>query len=187
MSHSPVTLERPVDADDHMRGSSSARVTLVEYGDFECPFCARAYPVVKQLLARFGTALCFVFRQTPRAATHPHAEHAAEAAEAAGAQGRFWEMHDRLFEHPNALTDADLKKHAIALGLDAARFDADFTSHKFAARVHAQEATGAHTVLTTPTFFVNGERFDDTPDLATFTTAIERAAAAAKDAPHGLH
>lgn len=178
MPQSPVTLERPVDADDHVRGPRSAPVTLVEYGDFECPFCARAYPVVKQLLTRFGRQLCFVFRHTPRAATHPHAQHAAEAAEAAGAQGKFWEMHDRLFENPSALSDADLKKHAIALGLDAARFDADFASHAFAARVHAQEAAGAHTVRTTPTFFVNGERFDDTPDAATLGAAIERAAAA---------
>jgi len=185
MPHSPVTLERPVDADDHMRGSHSAPVTLVEYGDFECPFCARAYAVVKQLLVRYASELCFVFRHTPRAATHPHAQHAAEAAEAAGAQGKFWEMHDRLFENPNALGDADLKKQALALGLDAARFDADFASHAFAARVHAQEAAAAHTVLTTPTFFVNGERFDDTPDVATLGAAIERAAAAAKE-PHGL-
>jgi len=186
MSHSPVTLERPVGPEDHVRGSLSAPVTLLEYGDFECPFCARAYPVVKQLLARFGSELCFVFRHTPRATSHPHAQHAAEATEAAAAQGKFWEMHDRLFENQNALTDADLKKQAIAVGLDAARFDADFASHAFAARVHAQEAGAAHTVLTTPTFFVNGERFDDTPDLVTLTAAIERAAAAAKDAPRGL-
>src|ERR1700735_1189422 len=106
MPHSPVTLERPVGPEDHARGSLSAPVTLVEYGDFECPFCARAYPVVKQLLARFGNELAFVFRHPPRATSHPHAEHAAEATEAAGAQGKFWEMHDRLFENQGAITDA---------------------------------------------------------------------------------
>jgi NhaA family Na+:H+ antiporter len=183
MPHSVVTLESPVDATDHVRGLLTAAVHLVEYGDFECPYCARAYPVTKELKAHFGDALCFVFRHTPRANTHPRAQHAAEAAEAAAAQGKFWEMHDWLFEHQKELGDPDLLKHAAALGLDMARFRADFGAHTFASRVHAQEATGAHSVLTTPTFFVNGVRFDDTPDLPTLTLAIERAAAAAKTPP----
>lgn len=180
MTHAPaVMLESPVEASDHARGPQIARVTLVEYGDFECPYCGRAYPVVKELKRQFGDDLRFVFRHTPRAITHPHAQHAAEAAEAAGAQGKFWEMHDRLFEHQGALRDEDLAEHALAIGLDVTRFKSDLQTHAFAAKVHAQEATGAHSVLATPTFFINGARFDDTPDRATLEQAIERARRAA--------
>ena len=181
MSHAPVvTLESPVGAGDHALGPPTAPVTLVEYGDFECPYCARAYPVVKELRQRFGDDLRFVFRHTPRANTHPHAERAAEATEAAASQGKFWEMHDRLFERPSALDDEDLAAHASAIGLDGARFANEFRTHAHAAKVRAQEATGAHSVLTTPTFFINGVRFDDTPDRATLGQAIERARAAAR-------
>jgi len=176
MSHAAVvTLESPVGASDHSLGPETAPVTLVEYGDFECNFCGRAYPVVKELERRFGSALRFVFRHTPRTQTHPHAQHAAEAAEAAAAQGKFWEMHDRLFAHQGALRDEDLTAHASAIGLDSRRFGEDFRTHRFAQVVHAQEATGAHSVLATPTFFINGLRFDDTPDLPTLQQAIERA------------
>jgi protein-disulfide isomerase len=131
--------------------------------------------VVKELKRQFGDDLRFVFRHTPRAITHPHAQHAAEAAEAAASQGKFWEMHDRLFEHQDALRDEDLSKHASAIGLDVMRFGDDLRTHAFARKVHAQEATGAHSVLATPTFFINGVRFDDTPDRATLAQAIERA------------
>jgi protein-disulfide isomerase len=173
-----VMLESPVGAADHALGPATAPVTLVEYGDFECHYCGRAYPVVKELAGRFGDSLRVVFRHSPRSHANPHAEHAAEAAEAAAAQGKFWEMHDRLFEHQTALGDEDLAAHAAALGLDTARFNADFREHAFASHVHAQAATGAHSVLATPTFFVNGVRFDDTPDLPTLASAIERAARA---------
>ena len=134
----------------------------VEYGDFECHYCGRAYPVVKELGRRFGDGLRVVFRHTPRLNTHPHAQHAAEAAEAAAAQGKFWEMHDRLFEHQDALGDADLSAHAAAIGLDTGRFENELRTHAHAHRVHDQEATGAHSVLATPTFFINGVRFDET-------------------------
>jgi protein-disulfide isomerase len=181
MTHTPVvTLESPVGASDHAQGPETAPVTLVEYGDFECPYCGRAYPVVKELKRHFGDDLRFVFRHTPRAIPHPHAQHAAEAAEAAGAQGKFWEMHDRLFEHQAALRDADLVQHASAIGLDESRFGNDLAAHAFAPKVRAQEATGAHTVLATPTFFINGLRFDDTPDRANLEQAIERARQAAR-------
>jgi protein-disulfide isomerase len=180
MPHTPVVLlEAPVDSSDHARGPQNAPVTLVEYGDFECHYCGRAFPVVKDLELRLRDVLRFVFRHTPRSNTHPHAQHAAEAAEAAGAQGRFWEMHDRLFEHQDALGDGDLVAHAAAIGLDAERFASDLRTHAFASRVHAQAATGAHSVLATPTFFVNAVRFDDNPDLATLQAALERAARAA--------
>jgi Na+:H+ antiporter, NhaA family len=174
-----IMLESPVDASDHALGPASAPVTLVEYGDFECHYCGRAFPVVKELKRRFGDSLRVVFRHTPRSNTHPHAQHAAEAAEAAAAQGRFWDMHDRLFEHQDALGDDDLAAHASAIGLDEGHFGRDLRTHAFAAKVHAQEATGAHSVLATPTFFINGVRFDDSPDLASLEQAIGRARVAA--------
>jgi protein-disulfide isomerase len=180
MSHAPVVkLESPVGASDHALGPATAPVTLVEYGDFECHYCGRAYPVVKELERRFGGDLRFVFRHTPRSNTHPHAQHAAEAAEAAATQGKFWDMHDRLFEHQDALGDEDLAAHAAAIGLDAARFGEELHTHTHASKVHAQEATGAHSVLATPTFFINGVRFDDSPDLPTLQQAIESAKAGA--------
>jgi protein-disulfide isomerase len=176
MTHATVVLlESPVEASDHARGPQTASVTLVEYGDFECPYCGRAYPVVKELMRHLGDDLRFVFRHTPRGITHPHAQHAAEAAEAADAQGKFWEMHDQLFEHQGALRDEDLAEHASAIGLDMTRFKNDLRTHAFASKVHAQEATGAHSVLATPTFFINGVRFDDTPDRPTLEQALERA------------
>ena len=181
MSHAPaVMLESPVGASDHALGPETAPVTLVEYGDFECPYCARAYPVVKELKREFGDDVRLVFRHTPRSNTHPHAEHAAEAVEAAASQGKFWEMHDRLFEHPDALRDEDLAAHASAIGLDEKRFASEFGSHVHAAKVRAQEATGAHTVLATPTFFINGVRFDDTPDRPTLEQALRQALTQAK-------
>src|SRR5438105_4769541 len=102
----PVRPER-----DHIQGSTNAPLTLVEYGDFECPYCGAAYPVVKQIQQNLGDQLCFVFRNFPLSQSHPHAQQAAEAAEAAGAQGHFWEMHDTLFEHQQALDDADLLQY----------------------------------------------------------------------------
>src|SRR5262245_33221263 len=115
-------LSDPVNARDHVRGDATAKVLLVEYGDFECPFCARAEPVVRTLLERFGKDLGFVFRHNPRVYDHPHARKAAEAAEAAADQGKFWEMHDHLFSHQSALKDEDLIGYAKKLGLDADRF-----------------------------------------------------------------
>src|SRR3982751_1274208 len=98
-------LTVPVGPRDHAQGSHDARVTLVEYGDYECPHCGRAYPIIKEVQRRLGSKLRFAFRNFPLGESHPHAEHAAEAAEAAGAQGRFWEMHDMLYEHQQALDD----------------------------------------------------------------------------------
>src|SRR6059058_4798396 len=102
---------------DHAQGPATAPVTLVEYGDYECPYCGAAYPMVKEVQARLGDRLRFAYRHFPLSQAHPHAEHAAEAAEAAGAQGRFWEMHDTLFEHQRALDDAHLRLYAESLGL----------------------------------------------------------------------
>ena len=154
-----ATLSPPVDpARDHVRGGTDAPVTLVEYGDFQCPYCGDAYPIVNDLLERFGDQLSFVFRHMPLPDLHPRAPFAAEAAEAAAAQGRFWEMHDRLFEHQHQLADAELRAHAEAVGVaDAARFDAELRDRVHEARVAEDFESGARSgVPSTPRFFVNG-------------------------------
>ena len=114
-------LTLPVGERDHIQGPATAQITLVEYGDYECPYCGQAYPIVKELQKRLGKRLRFVFRNFPLSTMHPHAEHAAEAAEAAGAHGKFWEMHDALYENQEALDDVRLVEYAAAVGLDPAR------------------------------------------------------------------
>lgn len=169
-------LAPPVSERDHIQGPGTAAVTLVEYGDYECPFCGQAYPIVKEIQRRLGDQLRFVFRNFPLTQSHPHAEHAAEAAEAAGAQDRFWEMHDYLFEHQRALDDAHLLEYATALNLDQARFKHDLTTHTFADRVREDFRSGVRSgVNGTPTFFINGTRHDDSYDLETLLAAIEAA------------
>ena len=126
-------LKLPVDRKrDHMRGSADAPVTLVEYGDFECPFCGQAHYVVNQIEELLADSLCFVFRHFPLSTVHPHAQLAAEAAEAAGAQRKFWEMHDTLFEHQHALDEEYLGQYAEMIGLDVPRFIQDLESQRFA-------------------------------------------------------
>jgi Na+:H+ antiporter, NhaA family len=154
-----ATLSPPVDPErDHVRGSAEAAVTLVEYGDFQCPYCGEAYPVVRELQERFGDQLRFVFRHMPLPDLHPRAQCAAEAAEAAGAQERFWEMHDRLFEHQHEMGDSDLRGHAEAAGVpDSERFDAELRDGVYAARIEEDYRSGAQSgVPSTPRFFVNG-------------------------------
>ena len=174
MSH----LTMPVGERDHAQGPPEAPVTLVEYGDYECPYCGMAYPIVKELQARFGDRLRFVFRNFPLAELHPHAQHAAEAAEAAGAQGRFWPMHDRLFEHQHHLEDDDLVEHAFAEGLDTGLLAADLGEQRFAQRVREDFMSGVRSgVNGTPTFFVNGVRHDGPWDAENLGRAIEDALA----------
>jgi protein-disulfide isomerase len=154
-------LTPPVGADDHVAGPDDAPVTLVEYGDYECPHCGMAYPIVKSIQRRLGDRLRFVYRNFPLKDSHPHAPHAAEAAEAAAVQGSFWEMHDTLFEHQDALEDADLVRHAKKLGLDAARIAQELEAGTYARRVRDDFRSGVRSgVNGTPTFFINGERFD---------------------------
>src|SRR5215831_11161112 len=129
------TLIDPMTERDHVRGPASARVTLVEYGDFECPFCARAVPVLREIQGRFGDSVRLVFRHNPRAFDHAHAPLAAEAAEAAAEQGRFWEMHDVLFEHQAALGETDLVRYAQQLGLDVEKFRTALRDRAHRARV----------------------------------------------------
>jgi protein-disulfide isomerase len=169
-------LKPPVGPHDHVQGPAEAPVTLVEYGDYECPYCGEAYPVVKALQKRLGDQMRFVFRNFPLAQAHPHAEHAAEAAEAAGAQGKFWEMHDLLYENQDALEDEDLVRYARALHLDVPRFVKEMESGAYLERVREDFRSGVRSgVNGTPTFFINGARHDGPFDLASLLAAIEEA------------
>ena len=151
----------PVGERDHINGSFDAPVILVEYGDFECPHCGRAYPIVKAVQRALGDDLAVVYRHFPLAEAHPHATLAAEAAEAAGAQGKFWAMHDMLFEHQDALELEDLLGYADALGLDRVRVARELESGEYAQRVRGDFRSGVRSgVNGTPTFFINGARFD---------------------------
>jgi protein-disulfide isomerase len=176
--HTATQLVLPVGARDHDQGPADAAVTLVEYGDYECPHCRRAYPIVKQVQNVMHGRLRFVFRNFPLRESHPHAQHAAEAAEAAGAQGKFWEMHDRLFERQFALEDENLIEYARDLGLDVERFAEELANGVYQPRVREDFRSGVMSgVNGTPTFFVDGARYDDGWDLAPLVAALERAAA----------
>jgi protein-disulfide isomerase len=170
-------LAVPVDERrDHIQGPATAPATLVEYGDFECPYCGMAHPIVKALQERLGPNLRFVFRHFPLLTVHPHAEHAAEAAEAAVTQGKFWEMHDMLFENQQALEDEDLALYAAALNLDVPRFLAELAAHAHAERVREDLVSGIQSgVKGTPTFFINGVRHDGSFDFESLLEAIEDA------------
>ena len=169
-------LTPPVGSRDHVLGPADAVVTLVEYGDFECPFCGRAYPDLKRVLRQLGGKVRFVFRHFPLSAEHPHAQHAAEVAEAAAAQGKFWEMHDLLYQRQAALTDEDLLKYARELGLDAARVRRELDTHVHAARVEEDVASGMRSGVTgTPRFFINGRRHEEPGDAKTLAAALRRA------------
>src|SRR5687767_12955684 len=170
-------LSLPVTVDDHSQGDANAAVTLVEYGDYECPHCGRAYPIVKEVQRRLGSRLRFVFRNFPLSESHPHAQHAAETAEGAAAHGQFWEMHDTLFEHQRALDDDHLVAYATKLGLDAETFKQELHAHAHRARVREDFMSGVRSgVNGTPTFFINGKRFDDSWDPDTLTEALKAAA-----------
>lgn len=155
-----MPLQPPVGEDDHVLGPPDAPVTLVEYGDYECPHCGAAYPIVKSLLRDLGDRVRFVYRHFPLARSHPHAERAAEAAEAAAEQGEFWAMHARLFEHQDALADADLIAHAEAIGLDVGQFREALEEGIYRPLVREDFRGGVRSgVNGTPTFFINGERY----------------------------
>ncbi|HTO52398.1 MAG TPA: thioredoxin domain-containing protein [Myxococcota bacterium] len=170
-------LAVPIRDSDHVIGPASAPVTVVEYGDFQCPYCGSAHPIVKKLLHELGREIRFVFRNFPLSTVHPHAEHAAEAAEAASAQGLFWEMHDLLYENQGALEDDDLVAYAARAGAQKTRFTRELSSHIYAPRVREDFMGGVRSgVNGTPTFFINGVRHDDSFDFATLKKAIARAA-----------
>lgn len=178
-------LRPPVNARDHIWGSETAPVTLVEFGDYECPFCGQAHYSVKALQKAAGAdRLRFVFRNFPIAAAHPHALLAAEAAEAAGAQGVYWPMHDTLYENQDALEPADLFEYARRLGLDLGAFEDDLRTHRFLEKIRADLRSGAISgVNGTPTFFINGYRHDGGYDFDTLGSAIAAAMGAEVGAP----
>ena len=167
-------LTVPVGANDHAQGADDAPVTLVEYGDYECPHCGAAYPIVKKVQKRMGARLRFVFRNFPLTQAHPHARHAAGAAESAGAQGKFWEMHDTLYENQHALDDESLTAYAEKIGLDAEKFTEDLRSDSVEERIRADFMGGVESgVNGTPTFFINGTRFNESWDYETLLKALE--------------
>jgi protein-disulfide isomerase len=172
-----LDLAEDVDPErDHIRGSEQGPVTLVEYGDYECPYCGRAEVVVRELLDSFGDDLRYVWRQLPLNDVHPNAQMAAEAAEAAGAQGAFWEMNDRLLQNQDQLTPPDLRRHAEELGLDVDRFWDELRHREYAERVAEDVASAdASGVAGTPGFFINGRRHQGAYDIETLTTAVRRA------------
>ena len=167
-------LSLSVGTRDHIQGPDDAPVTLIEYGDFECPHCGWAYPIVKEVLKRLGDQLRFVFRHFPISTVHPHAKSAAEAAETAGGQGKFWEMHDYLFEHQDALDDEHLRKYAIALGLNVERYDKDMVEHTYAQKVREDFLSGVRSGANgTPTFFINDVRYDGLWDVDNLHRALK--------------
>ncbi len=177
IEHAAARLILPVSERDHVRGSASALVTLVEYGDYECPHCGAAYPVVEELLGQLGDDLRFVFRHFPLTQVHPHAEPAAEAAEAAGAQGMFWEMHDTLYAHQDALDDESLVRYATAIGIDPQLFVRDLEARTFANRVREDFLSGVRSgVNGTPTFFIEGVRYDGPPEFNSLLAVIAEVA-----------
>ena len=172
-----LDLVGDVDPDrDHVRGPDDAPVTLVEYGDFECPYCGRAEPVIRELLASFGDEVRYVWRHLPLNDVHSGAQLSAEAAEAAGAQGRFWEMYDAMLAHQDALTPRDLGRVAEELGLDVERFWSEIRVHEHAPRVAEDVASAdASGVSGTPSFFINGRRHQGAYDIETLSAAVRAA------------
>jgi protein-disulfide isomerase len=176
-------LKPPVNDKDHIQGPADAPVTLVEYGDYECPHCARAHPIIKEVQERMGDRLRFVYRNFPLSEAHPQAEHAAEAAEWAGESGKFWEMHDALFEHrsdgPGWLDDGRLVEYASELGLDGSDLERALGEERYRSRVRSDFMSGVRSgVNGTPTFFINGYRYDGAWDPADLLDALEGAGAA---------
>ena len=177
-SETLVDLAVPVDPErDHLRGPAEAPVTVVEYGDFECPYCGRAEPVVRELLADFGDVR-YVWRHLPLSDVHPNAELAAEASEAAAAQGAFWEMHDLLLDHQGELLPRDLHAYAQQLELDPDRFRDDLQRHAHAPHIEEDvDSADISGVTGTPTFFVNERRHDGAYDIETLSAAVKAAGA----------
>ena len=170
-----LRLSGDVTEQDHALGPADAPITLLEFGDYECPDCGNAFPVVKRLIAEMGPRLRFVFRNFPLSNVHPHASVAAQAAEAAAAQGKFWEMHDQLYGHQRELADMEMSRFALRIGLEIYRFDADLASERFSKRVAADYESGVRSgVKGTPTFFVNGVRYVGEKDYPTMKGTLDQ-------------
>jgi protein-disulfide isomerase len=160
-----MPLKPPVSDKDHIQGNEHAAIELLEYGDYQCPHCGKAYTIVKAIQEEFGDRLKFVFRNFPLSKVHPQAKMAAMAAEAAAMQGRFWEMHDIIFENQQSLVTSSLIKYAKQIGLDLAQFQAHLNSNGIIKKVEADFESGVRSgVNGTPGFFVNGEKYNDSWD-----------------------
>jgi protein-disulfide isomerase len=172
-----VRLKNAVTDRDHVSSPQSSPVTLVEYGNFECVHCGRAYPVIKEVQKLLGDNLRFVFRHFPTVRTHPHSLRAAEAAEAAGAQEKFWEMHDELFTHQQALEDHDLSRYARRIGLVAETFARDMAENTFLKQIEAdyQRSLFDEHVTGTPTLYIEEVRYTGTTDVESLLVAIKQA------------
>jgi len=172
-----MELTPPLSAEDHVDGPERAELELVLYGDFQCPYCAAAHPIVNRVRDRLAPRLLFAFRHFPMQETHPDAERAAEAAEAAASQGAFWEMHNRIYESHGALTRADLIASATELGLDAGRLADELDSGEHRARVQRDFDSGlASGVTGAPAFFVGGRLHRGSFDASSLITALEASA-----------
>lgn len=168
-------LSQPIAHYDHVLGPRAAKLALVQYGDFECPLCAQACPAVKLLLKDFPSEIRFAFRHYPVLEAHPHAELAAEAAEAAGGQNKFWQMHDRLFEHQSRLDPEALRRYAVELELDMRRYDAEMADHIYLQRVQEHRASArASGVQGSPAFFLDGNVVDVSFGLEHLFQAVKR-------------
>lgn len=171
---SSVTLTHAVSSRDHVQGPDDAPLTLLEYGDYQCPYCGAAYPVVKRLQKALGERLRFVFRNFPLTQSHPYALLAAETAEAAALQGKFWEMHDLIYEQQNALNPDIIPVWAEKLGLDLERLGRDIEAGAIEERLKEDRLSGIRSgVNGTPTLFINGVRFDGSPDFHALMAALE--------------
>ena len=187
-----VKLKNPVTERDHTSGSATAPVTLLEYGNFECIHCGRAYPVIKQVRKLLGDDLRFVFRHFPTVQTHPHSLRAAEASEAAGAQEKFWQMHDELFTHQATLEDRDLARYAKRIGLNLERFTSDMTRNSFLKEIEADyhRSLFDEHITGTPTIYLNDIRYTGATDLEGLLQAIKLSDTEGRiqlpESPHGL-
>ena len=172
-----VKLKNLVTERDHISGSADAPVTLLEYGNFECVHCGRAYPMIKEVQKRLGNNLRFVFRHFATVRTHPHSLRAAEASEAAAVQEKFWEMHDQLFTHQQALEDRDLSRYARRIGLNVDRFARDMSENAFLKQIEADYNLSVFDehVTGTPTFYINDVRYTGATEVESLLIAIKHA------------
>src|SRR5713101_2678682 len=173
-----TSLVVPVNERDHSQGPATAAVTLVQYGDYECPYTRQSTTVVRAIQQQLGDKLRFVFRNFPLTEIHPHALHSAETAEAAAAQGKFWEMHDYIFHHQHTLEDSDLEQFAVAVGLDMQQFARDRAERPYISRIEEDLQGGIRSgVRGTPTFFINGVLYPGSWEQEALLAAIEEASA----------
>jgi protein-disulfide isomerase len=168
-------LKVAVTTKDHSQGNANAPIELVEYGDYQCPYCGHAYPIIKNIQLKLGDNLKFIFRNFPLAESHPNAVNAAVASEAAALQDKFWEMHDHLFEHQNRLDDTYLIKYATQLHLNVERFETDFEKPELMKKVDTDFESGVRSgVNGTPSFFINGEKYNGDWEEQPFVDYLER-------------